>query len=58
MEDLPQGSAGSESPAARWLHGWAACLGNPVPQYALLGVVLLLIITLQVWLWSKVSMQV
>ena len=48
MEDLPQGSAGSESPAARWLHGWAACLGNPVPQYALLGVVLLLIITLQV----------
>ena len=49
-EGLPRGAAGPATRAARWLHDWVACLGNPVPQYALLGVALLLIIILQVCL--------
>ena len=46
--DPPQGMDGSGTPAASWLPSWAACLADPVPQYVLVGVVLLLIIALQV----------
>lgn len=46
--DSPQGMDGSGAPAAGWLHSCMACLADPVPQYVLVGAVLLLIIALQV----------
>ncbi len=46
--DLPQGTNSSAAPAAGWLRSWVACLADPLPQYILVGAVLLLIILLQV----------
>ena len=46
--DLPQGMVGSETPSVGWQSAWVACLADLVPQYVLVGAVLLLIVALQV----------
>ncbi len=53
--DLPQGTNGSEAPTAGWLRSCVACLADPLPQYILVGAVLLLIILLQVCILAESS---
>ena len=53
--DLPQGTNGSEAPTAGWLRSCVACLADPLPQYILVGAVLLLIILLQVCILAEGS---